>query len=213
MHWLAALTLVGLLWMRGLPGWQALLQDGRLQRRVLAVSMVLTGLWSMQAGLHPLLQFHFLALTLTTLMLGLVGALAAGTLAWMARLLLGLEAASWWAEWLLAWVVIPVLLSQAVHVTVRKYLPHNYFIFFFLSGFLAAMLAAATAMLIWAGLLWLNGALEPERIQQEFIYLIPLMLFGEGFINGLNLAIFVVYKPDWVRAFNDRLYLPYRKDL
>ncbi len=199
-----------------LPGrerWHALLLDGARQKRILLVSLALTLLWSMHAGLHPLLQFHFLALTLTTLMLGMEGALIAGSLAWLARALLGLEAPEWVLEWLLAWVALPVMLSQFMHVLVQKYLPHNYFIFFFLSGFLTAMLSAVLAMSVWAGLLIAEDALQLTQVQQEFLYLMPLMLFGEGFINGLHLAIFVVYKPAWVHAFSDRLYLPYRRDL
>ncbi len=193
--------------------WRAFVRSAQLQRRLLLIAMVLAALWSLRAGLHPLLQFHFLGLTLTTLMLGPEGALAAGLLAWLTRALLGMESFGLAGEWLFAWVAVPVALTHGMHVLVQKYLPHNYFIFFFLTGFFTAMLAATTAMLAWGGLLWLDGILEPQRIQQEFIYLIPLMLFGEAFLNGLNLAIFVVYKPQWVQAFNDRLYLPYKQDI
>ncbi len=193
--------------------WQALLQSAVLQRRVLLIALVLTALWSMRAGLHPLLQFHFLGLTLTTLMLGPEGALLAGVLAWLTRALLGMESFALAGEWLLAWVCLPVALTQGMHVLVQKYLPHNYFIFFFITGFFTAMLSAIVAMLAWGALLTLGGTLEAQRIQEEFLFLIPLMLFGEGFLNGLNLAIFVVYRPQWVQAFNDRLYLPYKQDV
>ncbi len=193
--------------------WKTLLHSASLQRRLLLIALVLAALWSMRAGLHPLLQFHFLGLTLTTLMLGPEGALAAGLLAWLTRALLGMESFALAGEWLFAWVALPVALTQAMHVLVQKYLPHNYFIFFFLTGFFTAMLTATTAMLAWAALLILGGTLDISRIQEEFIFLIPLMLFGEGFLNGLNLAIFVVYRPQWVQAFNDRLYLPYKQDI
>ncbi len=210
---LLATLLITLLALPGRQRWRMLIQDGARQKRILVVSLALTVLWSMQAGLHPLLQFHFLAMTLATLMLGLEGALLAGGLAWVTRALLGLEAPEWGVEWLLAWVALPAALTQFMHLLVQKYLPHNYFIFFFLTGFLTSMLSAMLAMGSWAGLVMLENALQPEQVQREFLYLIPLMLFGEGFINGLHLAIFVVYRPAWVLAFSDRLYLPYRRDL
>jgi uncharacterized membrane protein len=33
------------------------------------------------------------------------------------------------------------------------------------------------------------------------------MSFGEGVVNGMFMAMAVVYRPRWVMSFDDRLYL------
>ena len=39
---------------------------------------------------------------------------------------------------------------------------------------------------------------------------LPMMSFGEPFLNGMVIAVAVVYFPQWVSSFDDRLYLARR---
>ena len=38
-------------------------------------------------------------------------------------------------------------------------------------------------------------------------WFIIVMLFPEGFLNGMLMTILVVYRPEWVSSFDDREYL------
>jgi uncharacterized membrane protein len=51
------------------------------------------------------------------------------------------------------------------------------------------------------------GTVEAARINAEYFLVLPLMSFGEGFANGMIVAMAVVYRPRWVMSFDDRLYL------
>jgi uncharacterized membrane protein len=35
-----------------------------------------------------------------------------------------------------------------------------------------------------------------------------LAAFGDAFITGMLVAIFVAFRPDWLATYTDRLYLP-----
>ena len=69
------------------------------------------------------------------------------------------------------------------------------------------LLAFCLATLARLGLLWLAGSLPRARVGEEIFLLLPMMGLAEAFLNGLIMAIAVVYTPEWVRSFDDRLYL------
>jgi uncharacterized membrane protein len=37
--------------------------------------------------------------------------------------------------------------------------------------------------------------------------MLPLMTFGEAFINGIVISAAVMFRPNWVRSFDDGAYL------
>jgi uncharacterized membrane protein len=36
---------------------------------------------------------------------------------------------------------------------------------------------------------------------------IPLLMFGEAFLNGMAMTLLVAYRPRWVSTFHDHWYL------
>jgi uncharacterized membrane protein len=90
---------------------------------------------------------------------------------------------------------------------VHAHLPHNYFVYFFLTVFAGAALAYNAAGLVRVGLLAASGTLAAAHVGPEYFAVLPLMSFGEAFVNGLVMAMMVVYRPQWVMSFDDRLYL------
>jgi uncharacterized membrane protein len=95
---------------------------------------------------------------------------------------------------------------------VHARLPHNYFIYFFLTVFLGSALAFNLAGLTRIGVLALSGSLDAAHVGDEYFAILPLMSFGEGVVNGMVMAMSVVYRPRWVMSFDDRLYLYKRGD-
>ena len=40
-----------------------------------------------------------------------------------------------------------------------------------------------------------------------FLLILPMLMFGEGFLNGAAMSLVVAYRPQWVATFHDRWYL------
>jgi uncharacterized membrane protein len=39
------------------------------------------------------------------------------------------------------------------------------------------------------------------------VLILPLLMFGEGFINGGAMSLLVAYRPRWVATFHDHWYI------
>jgi uncharacterized membrane protein len=90
---------------------------------------------------------------------------------------------------------------------VHARLPHNYFVYFFVTVFVGSALAYNLAGLARVGILAAAGSLDAAQVGPEYCAVLPLMSFGEAFVNGMVMAMMVVYRPAWVMSFDDRLYL------
>lgn len=190
--------------------WRAWLEDRERQWVWLSSLALLVAIWSMKAGITPGLSVRFLLVTALTLMhgwqLAVIGAvLVLGVLDFTGQAAWG----SFGAD-LLCMAVVPALVAAWLHELVHARLPHNYFIYFFVTVFLGAAIAYNLAGLARIALLAMSGSLEAAHAGPEYFAVLPLMSFGEAFVNGFVMAMVVVYRPKWVMSFDDRLYLARR---
>lgn len=206
--WLAALALVAVA-VASAP-WRSWLGSSERQHVWLGSVVLALALWSMQAGLTPGLQFHFLLATALTLMHG--WQLAIVGLA-IVLVVLAIMAPGQWPSlgiYLLADGAVPVLFIAWLHRLVQRRLPLNYFVYFFVTVFAGSIIAFNLAGAARLGLLAAAGALPAADVAGEWLIFLPLMSFGEPFLNGIVIAVAVVYFPQWVASFDDRLYLARR---
>ena len=187
--------------------WKVWLTDRERQRVWLGSLALLVGIWSMKAGITPGLSVRFLLVTTLTLMhgwqLAVIGAALVLTV-------LSVTAQADWGSFganLLCMAIVPAVFTAWFHELVHARLPHNYFIYFFLTVFLGSALAFNLAGLLRVALLAMSGSLEEAHAGPEYFAILPLMSFGEAFLNGMLMAMLVVYRPKWVMSFDDRLYL------
>lgn len=178
----------------------------RRQHVFLGSLVALLVLWTFEAGLLPGLGFHFLGVTVFTLMFGWSLALLGISVVLLATLfpvegglgMLGLNA--------LLLAVVPVSLSYGIYRLVYRYLPRNVFVYIFLCGFLGAIVTAGTTVLLLVvTLAWLD-AYSFERMATEYLPFLPLYLFPEGLLNGMLTTVFVALRPDWLKTFDDEAY-------
>jgi uncharacterized membrane protein len=187
--------------------WRSWLEDRERQVVWLASLALLVVIWSMQAGITPGLSFRFLLMTMLTLMHGWQLAVIG------AALVLAVLSFTGQADWgsygpsLLCVAIVPVFFTVRMHELVHAKLPHNYFIYFFLTVFLGSALAFNVAGLARLVLLAADGSLDAAHVGSEYFAFLPLMSFGEGVVNGMFMAMSVVFQPQWVMSFDDRLYL------
>jgi len=187
--------------------WRVWLEDRERQWVWLVSLGVLAGVWSMNAGITPGLSLRFLLVTSLTLMHGWQLAVIGGALALAVLNVVGVANWGSFGADLLCVVIVPAVVTAQLHELVHARLPHNYFIYFFITVFVGSALAYNLAGLTRVGLLAASGSLDAGHVGPEYFAVLPLMSFGEAFVNGMVMAMAVVYRPQWVMSFDDRLYL------
>lgn len=203
-----------LLWGMLRISWVELLADSRRQHLLYGSVFALAVLWLLRKEFDSGLTFHFIGMTAITLMLDWPLALLAAALAQGALVILGLDdAAALGANGLLR-VLVPVLVTVALSRLLERFNPTNLFLYIFISGFFAAALAAVCTMLVGIGLLAWSGNLTPPDSTVELVGYMIMVMFPEGFINGMAIAALVVFHPEWVETFDEDRYLqePFDQD-
>jgi uncharacterized membrane protein len=192
--------------------WRVWLTDRERQWVWLGSLGLLVGVWSMKAGITPGLSLRFLLVSALTLMHGWQLAVIGGSLVLGVLCVVGLaDWASFGAD-LLCTAIVPAAATAGLHEIVHARLPHNYFVYFFVTVFLGSAVAYNLAGLARLALLATSGSLDVAHVGPEYFAVLPFMSFGEGVANGMIMAMAVVYRPKWVMSFDDRLYLRRRDD-
>lgn len=187
--------------------WRAWLADNERQWVWFGSMALVLVVWAMKAGITPDLSVRFLLVTALTLLHGWHLAIVASALVLAVFSFMG------WADWhaygtnLLCIAVIPASFTAWLHEQVHARLPHNYFVYFFVTTCLGSALAFCLAGLARIVLMAGSGTLAGQPVGPEFFAILPLMSFGEAVANGTIVAMAVIYRPRWVMSFDDRLYL------
>jgi uncharacterized membrane protein len=123
----------------------------------------------------------------------------------LTQLLAGLEMADTLHR--LVWLgIVPATLALGLGALVRRWLPRHLMVYILGRGFLATATANALA---GAASALLHGA--PAGLSAGDLMLARLLAaFGDAWICGMLVAIFVAFRPQWLATYTDRLYLPIR---
>ena len=177
------------------------------QHLVLGSTVALIVLWSVRATVDPGVGLHVLGMTAAVLMLGWRFAVWAGLAAELAVSAAGSPALGMVGpNWILS-AVIPATVTAIVAWAVRRGLPPNLFIFIFAVCFFGAGGAVLCTHVAAAVLLGVSGSPGIQGSGESLLAFLPLVMFPEAFINGAVMSLRVVFRPDWVRLFDDRWYL------
>ena len=187
--------------------WRTWLDDRERQWVWLASLALLVAVWSMKAGITPGLSVRFLMVTALTLMHGWPLAVVGGAMVLAVLAFAGQSALGSFGADLLCIAIVPAVVTAGLHEFVHARLPHNYFVYFFVTVFVGSALAYNLAGLTRLALLAASGSLAEARVGAEYFAVLPFMSFGEAAANGMVMAMAVVYRPRWVMSFDDRLYL------
>jgi uncharacterized membrane protein len=187
-------------------GWQLLFLN-RLEYVYINASLLLAGLWWLNAEAVAGLQLHFLGLSAMVLVFGWRLALVGGAFALGGLTALGVY--DWPALGVngLITVVLPVLLAQRLHAMVRAWFPTHYFVYVIVAAHFTSMIVIGVTMLAGGSLLWLLGVYDWDRIARDYLLFLPIAMLPEGFINGAVMTMLTALKPEWVRSFDDRDYI------
>ena len=184
-----------------------LFSDRQLQHLLFGSAASLFTLWWFRTGIYEGLNVHFLWLSATTLLLGFRWAIVSSFMAMLGLTLVGLE--SWQMLGIngLLGVAAPIALAYIIYSLSFHHLPRHLFVFIFVCGFFAGLASLVLKMGLLGGYYALAGIHDWSIVQDNYLILIPLLLFPEGLLNGMTMTLLIIYKPHWVYSFHDKFYL------
>jgi uncharacterized membrane protein len=205
--WLAALVYVMLLMAALLTAPWAKILDNEASNIYFAAVAMVSVLWILRAGIEPGFNYHLLGVTTLCLMFDWQFALLAVSLVVIITTWQGPAGWQAFAVNTLVMGAIPILLTRTLLYISQRLLAHNFFIYIFLNAFFAGALSMLACSLAAAALLALTSAHSSGSPGQDYLEVIPLLMFGEAFLNGMAMTLLIAYKPRWVATFRDEWYL------
>lgn len=164
-------------------------------------------IWMLKAGLAPGLGIHLVGAALLTLMFGWEFAIMGMTIVVIAHAVNDGSNLNAFPLDVLLLGALPSFASYAIFRIVDTRLPNNFFIYIFLVAFFGAAISAALTVLATTGAQVASGAYTFDYIWHNYTRYALLIMFPEGFVTGMLMSLFVAYRPEWVRTFDDSRYL------
>lgn len=203
--WLVYLPL--LLWALWRAPWVELFSDQRRQHLLFGTVLALFLLWLVRRDFASGLSYHFIGMTVVTLLLDWPLAVLCGLAAQLGLLAMGRQDLAALGLNGILLVLIPVLVTELCALLVERRQPRNLFVYIFCCGFFPAALAVLFSLLAGLGVLWLDGLYVMPPWLDDFAGYLWLIMFPEAFINGTLVSGLVVFYPDWLETFNRTRYL------
>lgn len=173
----------------------------------LGMIVLLTLIWSLKAGVKPGLAFHLLGATVFTLSFGPHLAFVGLSLVTAGITLNGMAGPFAFAANALLLAGLSVSLSQGVYRLCSAILPKHFFVYVFVNGFLGAALTVIGVGFSAVLLLTISGAYDWNYLITDYFPYFLLLAFSEGWLSGMLMTLFIVYRPNWVITFDDSHYL------
>lgn len=102
--------------------------------------------------------------------------------------------------------VAPATIAMVLGAAVRRWLPKHLMVYILARGFFASAIAGTLAGTLWV---WSRGT--PAGLDAGDVMLGRwLASWGDAWLTGMLVAIFVAFRPQWLATYADRIYLPAR---
>lgn len=164
-------------------------------------------LWTLRAGIAPGYNYHLLGMTSLCLMFDWQFALLAASLVLLVTTWKGPAGGEAFALNALIMGALPVLSTRVLLYASQRRLTHNFFVYIFVNAFFAGALGILLSGLAASAVLALAEGGTVNQTREDYLLFIPLLMFGEAFLNGMAMTLLVAYRPRWVSTFHDHWYL------
>lgn len=187
--------------------WSALWAATERQHVLLGGLLALMFLWLLTLQVIEGVWIHLLGVTSLTLIVGWRFTTLGATLVLFGYL--------WWQQqplltaplaWLFS-VLVPATTTRLLAHFLRQYGLRNLFVYMLGAGFGGGLLSVLVLALLALPIFWLIGQSDLVIMALENWPFILLLMFPEGFINGMLVTAFTVFYPDVVKTFNADYYL------
>lgn len=165
---------------------------------------VLALIWQTDATVLEHFSVHFLALTSLLLIFGLRLSCLLFVLVVALQWLMRVAPVELWAWTLISgWLVLAT--NYLIYLLCYHYLQRHLFVYLFVVTFLNSALGMVIYMLlqVWRP----DQHYTTEQLYQGYLIFIPLAALPEALLNGMAMTLLVIYKPEWVRTFSQKIYL------
>ena len=163
--------------------------------------------WMIRASLNEELNIHLSGAMLMALMFGWRLGILGMSLVCVLISLWGNSLPSNLGISIIFSAYLSVSLGYIFFLIVEAFLPRNVFIYLFVTAFFCA---GITFILTGISIVTFLGVVEAfswSVLLNEYLPYYCLMSFGEAFMTCGLITMFVVYRPQWVFSFRDKLYL------
>nr|WP_086941030.1 energy-coupling factor ABC transporter permease [Thaumasiovibrio occultus] len=186
--------------------WPKLRREPAYQHQVFATILIVLALWHLRAGVVDGLAIHFLGITTLALCHGWRIAMWMAVIPVLSTAVLGYVPWSQLGWHAILFSVLPAWLSYQVGYWVWRLMARHFFVYLFFGVFFNAALVMVITMVGNSALHhWLVGG-SWALIWDNYLVLLPILLFPEALLNGMAMTLLVVYRPHWVRTFSEREY-------
>ncbi|MEW9798634.1 energy-coupling factor ABC transporter permease [Alteromonas sp. CYL-A6] len=177
------------------------------QHLVFGSAAALFVLWLFRAGIFDGLDVHFLWLSAVTLTLGFRYAILAASLTLTGITVAGFESWQMLGVNAVTGILVPVAVTYVIYSVTFHRIPRNLFIYIFLCAFFPAAMSIALKTALLGGYYLTDDIYNWTTVSDNYLLLIPLLLFPEALLNGMTMTLLVIYKPEWVYTFHDKFYI------
>lgn len=166
-------------------------------------------LWIFRASVPggPSPSVHFMWLVALALTLGFRYSIIAATLALVGATAIGKESWAMFGVNGLLGIAAPIAFAYTLFMLAFHKLPRNLFIYVFLCAFIPGALAIALKIALMSGYYVLDDVYTWTVVKDNYLILIPLLLFPEGMLNGMTMTILIIYFPGLAYTFHDKFYI------
>lgn len=187
--------------------WRAL-QAATVRLHVLFGSLLaLLLLWQLSLNLIDGVWIHLLGVTSLTLLVGWRFAVLGATLVlfahvWMQQQSLLAVPLSW-----VFTVLVPATTTRVLAYVLRTYGLSNLFVYMLGAGFGGGLASVLVVAALAIPLFWLMGQIEWVALALENWSFVLLIMFPEGFVNGMVVTALTVFYPELMKTFDEDFYL------
>ena len=187
--------------------WRALRAASERQHVLLGGILALLLLWLLTFQVVEGIRIHLLGVTTLTLLVGWRFTILGATLVLFGHLWFqhqSLLAAP--LSWLFS-VLVPATVTRMLAHLLRRHGRSHLFVYLLGAGFGGGLLSVLLVGLAALPTFWLIGQTAWVHSALDNWPFILLLMFPEGFINGMLVTAFTVFYPDVVKTFDDDFYL------
>lgn len=177
------------------------------QHLIFGTAACLFVLWLFKAGIFEGLDVHFLGLSVLTLMLGFRNAIIASFIALLGANITGYGTWENFGVNGLLGTILPIGTTYLFYMLSFHRIPRQLFVYIFVCAFFPAAFSIALKTLSLGAFYYIEGTYTWDIVFDNYVLLIPLLVFPEALLNGMAITLLVIYQPTWVYTFHDKFYL------
>jgi len=187
--------------------WSSVQAATNRQHVLLGGLLALLLLWLLSFEVTEGVSIHLLGVTSLTLIIGWRLTIAGGTLVlialfWFEQHSMSSAPLAWFFS-----LMVPASVTRLLVFVLRRHGFRNLFVYMLGAGFGGGLLSMLAAAALTLPVFWLIGQSDWLTAGLEHWPFVLLLMFPEGFINGMVITAFTVFYPDVVKTFDDDFYL------